>query len=504
MNECILKCENLNTGDNKYDVMIASLEKEICELCKTSTAKFLLYDGKVSELCTYIKDNLSNAIRCLIADMKSAGEIDTLINSVVLPFISNFEIGLNDIQNKTAGIITPQMYGACGDGVCDDTNAFKRAIENCGNNQLYIPKTEKEYKVSHLDIENIPCIKIDGVINATDGIDIKCDINSTERPDISIYKAKGKITLKGINTGKVRIGKCDTLELISDDREEFIGYTSFELGDVINLIIKTSGTGWINENIFTGGRLTNVNINGNLAPEDNLFIKPMFENARVDIIKGYRNRFINCRFEGTNTINLSDNTYGNYFEKTFFTVPILMYAKYQDYDINFNDSGDNFLVRNTGTTSYPLISINKFNNPYNLPIDTQGNIVPATKWARLFVSDLVEIPDTNICLEFINPSKNVDFRLTFYDANKTVLTKTDAVNATQLSHNSNGDYSLASGGITKAMALIYGNKSAKYVKISVLGIGSEMCIDELEVRVSAKNDVLIQKFIDGFKTPIAQ
>jgi len=502
MSDCINACEGLSRPDNKYDVLIANLHNEIKDLCKTSTAKFLFYDEKVAELCTYIKANLSNSIQCLISDMQLSGELDKIINEVVLNTITTLEIDVHELKHKTAGIVTPQMFGACGDGICDDTEAFKKAIEFCKNSELHIPKTDGSYKISTLIIENIPKIKIDGVIDVSDSLEIKEDINSTERTDINIYKVKGKLTLRGINTGKVKIGKCDTLELISNDRGEFIGYSTFELGDVINLIIKTSGTGWINENIFTGGRLTNVNINGEISPEDNLFIKPMFENATVDINRGYRNRFVNCRFEGKNDINLGVETYGNYFEKTFFTAPQLMYAKFQDYDINFNDLGDNVLVRETGTKSVNLISINKYNNPYNLPI-VDDRIEPSGTWTKLFISDVVPLPKNIFGLEYINPSKNVGIELRFYDGNKNLLNNTDSIKTTQLACY-NGVYSLGDAGVTKVMAIIYPNKSAKYMSITIGGCGSKMSIDNLEVRISHKENDLMQGFIDGFKTPIEQ
>ncbi len=138
MNNCINACEDMSTPDNKYDVLIANLHNEIIELCKTSTAKFLLYDEKVSELCTYIKANLSNAIQCLISDMQLSGELDKIINEVVLNTITTLEIDVHELKHKTEGIVTPQMFGAMGDGFSDDTEAFKKAVE-CGK-MIYIPK----------------------------------------------------------------------------------------------------------------------------------------------------------------------------------------------------------------------------------------------------------------------------------------------------------------------------------------------------------------------------
>ena len=84
MSDCLTACEDMNTGDKKYDVLISELQQEIKEILSTQGAKFLMYDEKVAELCTYIKGNLSNALLCLLMDMKNAKELDEIINDVVL------------------------------------------------------------------------------------------------------------------------------------------------------------------------------------------------------------------------------------------------------------------------------------------------------------------------------------------------------------------------------------------------------------------------------------
>lgn len=152
MSDCFTACEGLNKPNNKYDVLIANLHNEIIELCKTSTAKFLFYDKKVAELCTYIKANLSNAIQCLISDMQLSGELDKIINEVVLNAITTLEIDVADLKNKTVGIVTPQMFGGHGDGICDDTEAINKAIKT--GKPVMIPNGT--YSVTNIsDIENL-------------------------------------------------------------------------------------------------------------------------------------------------------------------------------------------------------------------------------------------------------------------------------------------------------------------------------------------------------------
>ena len=52
-----------------------------------------------------------------------------------------------DLNNKAGWFVTPQMFGAKGDGMTDDTNAFKSMLADT-TNTIYIPK--KSYKCSLL------------------------------------------------------------------------------------------------------------------------------------------------------------------------------------------------------------------------------------------------------------------------------------------------------------------------------------------------------------------
>lgn len=425
-------------------------------------------------------------------------------NQAIARAFANLKEGYEATHEAVAALhVTPQMFGAIGDGVADDTEAIQKAADYCAEHKakLYLPKNADGYKVSKLTIKDVTSIKFDGVIYVTEYIEIKENSQSPIRSDIEIAGIIGELRLHGLNTAIVKINKCSTLKLFSTDgNNDYIGYSSFYLGDVPTLVIHTEKLGWVNENIFIGGRITNLVIEGNRAPEDNLFIKPMFENATVNIVNGYRNRFENCRFEGDNTVHCCAGTYGNRFEKTFFQNKMVMYCKHQTFD-NWVDEGDNIYVKDTGTKSESLISLNKFSNPYNLPI-VGDNIVPATTFARLFVSDIVPLPNTPILIEFINPSANVDIRINLYDLDKNLLTESEAITAPQLSLNDEGNYSLGESSVTKIMALIYPNKDAKYVRISLLGMGEPMSIDNLEVRVSYKESESIQAFIDGFKSPV--
>ena len=60
------------SSPNDIKIMLWKLTKEVDELVKNTEAKLLLHDGKIAELCKYLKDNLSNSIRCMFLDMEQS------------------------------------------------------------------------------------------------------------------------------------------------------------------------------------------------------------------------------------------------------------------------------------------------------------------------------------------------------------------------------------------------------------------------------------------------
>ena len=124
MNKSYL-CEegcSLPSSTNKYDVLIKQLKDEIDNLVNTTEAKLLDHDGKIAELCKYVKDNLSNTIICLLDSMKLSGELDNIIQDAII-------LGFNDLEKKVH-----ELY-------CNQKRLFRTTI---GNN-VYIPNTSYKY-----------------------------------------------------------------------------------------------------------------------------------------------------------------------------------------------------------------------------------------------------------------------------------------------------------------------------------------------------------------------
>lgn len=68
----------------KTDVLVLQLKEEVKKLMDETTARLLMQDGKIAELCNYIKDNLSATISELLNTMQYSGELADIIQDVVL------------------------------------------------------------------------------------------------------------------------------------------------------------------------------------------------------------------------------------------------------------------------------------------------------------------------------------------------------------------------------------------------------------------------------------
>lgn len=74
INKCVEGC-TLPSTPNDLKILLKNIKVEVDDLVKSTEAKLLLHDGKIAELCRYIKDNLSNTLRCMYESMKNARRV---------------------------------------------------------------------------------------------------------------------------------------------------------------------------------------------------------------------------------------------------------------------------------------------------------------------------------------------------------------------------------------------------------------------------------------------
>ena len=115
-----------------------------------------------------IQDDLIKELRELYLEFNEKGIDENIVREKVNYFLENnvkikdIKSQLDNMVNITYKEVTPEMFGAKGDGVTDDTMAIKKAItflQNCG--VVYI---KNKYRVT--STITIPKgIKIEGVVN---------------------------------------------------------------------------------------------------------------------------------------------------------------------------------------------------------------------------------------------------------------------------------------------------------------------------------------------------
>lgn len=156
MNECLKEC-NLDVTDNEIKIYVRQLKREVEELIKDTNATLLIHDHKIAELCMYIKDNLSNSLRCLIDTMLSSGELEEIIVSTIS----------NDLEILNNSFVFPEKYGAVGNGDHDDTKALQNACNFASKYNIPLMLSGKHYIITDsISISNNLTIK--GVSNKTE------------------------------------------------------------------------------------------------------------------------------------------------------------------------------------------------------------------------------------------------------------------------------------------------------------------------------------------------
>ena len=218
--------------------------------------------------------------------------------------------------------VTPQMFGAIGDGTTDDTAAIQTMFDEvAGVGKVYFP-VGNYMTTAPLVVEQVPDIEMDGVImsnHAGAGLDLGTDTSTIIDKTIKI-----KIKKKGTKHEAGSIG----LLLHSSARNTFyldtvtnfetnvkllstggkgIWFNTFHLNNLnsakYGLYLDGSNDGWINDNLFIGGSIsvdsdsTGITINHGGS---NVFLKQGIEGAGtcVHIIYGSKNSFLKSRCEG--------------------------------------------------------------------------------------------------------------------------------------------------------------------------------------------------------------
>lgn len=195
-------------------------------------------------------------------------------NQAIARAFANLKEGYEATHDAVAALhVTPQMFGAIGDGVADDTEAINKALSYAAEKNLSVrfPKVANGYFISNGITINADTVMLSPIIYNGNGVAITIGNKSvqTSNKHISLMVKSGKSEFVAGSVG-VEVVNVNNSNINIDSVKGF-NYGVRFIGDAMgcaynNVNITTIGNceyaltllskngGWVNDNHFHGGR----------------------------------------------------------------------------------------------------------------------------------------------------------------------------------------------------------------------------------------------------------
>lgn len=295
--------------------------------------------GDLNDLTTTDKTTVVNAINEIVTNVGDLNDLMTSDKSSIVNAIND----INSIIPPGVDYINVDDYGAVGDGITDDLQAFTNAITECTltGKDFYVPN--KTYYISDsiiFDSINYN-INFNGRVKYT-GNSAAIIINNSGEKTIKVNAIGDPLSYTAGSIG-VLIKKSYNNNIFSDyiggfetafklNAEGSIAYNRIYLGYLHNnmygIYINSINSGWCNENIFIGGRIQldganplykvgigiYIKADNGYRPNSNRFIKFSAEETgvAVKLDAGQRNFFDDIRVEkAVKILQASNNAFCN-------------------------------------------------------------------------------------------------------------------------------------------------------------------------------------------------
>ena len=486
-----------DSQNKTHDILIEKLQNEIAELCKTTTARLLWQDGKIAEMCKYLKDNLSNSLTELLADMKYSGELNELIlNAVDLTlsvlrdnYIYDAKQDENAVANTAYVYGNVKRYGAVGDGETDDTEAFRNAALNAVALGSPFSVDEGTYKINgDIDLSHVDKINVEGDIIGNGFLIVGGNSNDGSGCQIS-FKTVPAIKVKGLKNSCISFVYTDLIELYANgDIPELVstGYCQFYGGYAKKIRFYTEGKSlaWINENVFRIKRIEEIAFEGEWRCNNNRFEHCNLEKGVLNL-NNSRNNYFSARCENGVTILTDDQTDTNFVEKEYY------YSHYFGKPIEQHGGNTiSYYKAHELQTEEQLLKIDRYHKHF--PVDSilfreDGKFYAKQAYTEIFHSNLIKI-DSIFALKVKAGSKAIRCQMNFYDENKNRITKEMTCFADgNMSYLNSGAWSYMIGAnVSETVTVIYPMMGAAYVEYSVIfGDESAKSLPMDSIKVSA-------------------
>ena len=412
---------SFNTAPDQNEMLLIQIKREIEELKKTTTATVLTQNGKIGELCKYLKDNLSGELRMLFDSMQQSGELDQIITDTVLSQISY-------IENIVYPIGHIKRYGGVGDGVTNDTLALQCAVKDAIKHNKPLIVDDGVYLIADdIKANGIREIMIDGEIINT-GYTFNVGMTSSNGSGMKVKVRKiNNIHISGVKNSIFDITYCEKLHIYADGDDSNISSTAYcqFYGSYCKEIIIESkpdsvNIGWINENVFRIKRVEKISMSGNYPHNNNHFEHINFEKGVLDL-QNARNNYISARCEGGITVTADGETQANFIEREYY------HRHYFGEDVKEDEHGTiSFYPVNKLQTERLLLKIDKDNR--NFPIGSmvfnEDGTIKGNQYNAIYHSNLIPI-DHTFALKVKSDVANLRVQMRFYDASKQPIVDVD-------------------------------------------------------------------------------
>lgn len=450
---------------------------------------FMLYP-EGDDIPEYVPDPEEIAVVDDELDMTSTRPVQ---NQAVARAVANIEESVDRVYGAVAELhVTPQMFGAIGDGEADDTEAFMNCANYAKENNavLYVPNGS--YRISNtLDLRYIDLDIRGTIVISHHGIGLLVGDRSSKGPTRTIKISNvthaayedGDISVRvvGVMNAEVKIGVARFIQLYADGNTEYdaIAYSDFYIG-YCNILQITDNElsnkqGWINENTFHDCRVANkFSIEGkSYAHGNNVFYKPCFENAEVILSNCTRNKFYDLRNEGNFHLTMDENTSFNVVVYNFYW----SFPFDSDVYLGVTDNGIGNMVVNPVLRELDSVVVYNMNaktvekNLYEIGTAKEkisvsnGKVTIAGEWARIIEDAIIPVKNIKF-LRAVSDARAFRFSYTPLNANKEVMTNNPL---TQAQNNdgadSDGAYNVRAD--MEESVISINDPNVEYLKVSI-------------------------------------
>jgi len=365
-----MSCE-LNKNNN---FLIEKVLREIEKLEEDTTARLLKQDGKIAELCVYIKDNLSDSLLKLFDSMKMSGQLDEIVTTAVLT-------GLSIVEVKTDHIISVKEYGAIGDGISRTLRCVFASLEQA--KQVYPSATSLDNEIDGLAIQKaIDCNPGKTIFIPDGNYQINTRIVLNERLTIQgqsmnrtvlnflndiddLFNAEGKTHIDISNMTLLhafeieQVGATNTAKAINGNNSSYSTYSNLVIKG-FEYAINCGENSWCNdfENITIQSCKYGIIANGEFNNCSFIKVRATYCDTGIFIGAGRTVSMIDCQFE-LNNVGLYKTNLGD------------LYCKGCYFERNITDSSVNW--GNTTAYKVSFVDCSFFKNELSDCISAHGD-----------------------------------------------------------------------------------------------------------------------------------